>query len=70
MKVEAKDVRSLLFTVLILVSPLPLDILVDENDANGFEVVLQLPDEATWNQFEWEKVVDYGYLPLLSLIHI
>ena len=64
MKVEAKDVRSLLFTVLILVSPLPLDILVDENDANGFEVVLQLPDEAAWNQFEWEKVVDYGYLPL------
>tara|TARA_B100001540_G_scaffold315306_1_gene342234 strand:- start:7015 stop:9852 length:2838 start_codon:yes stop_codon:yes gene_type:complete len=51
----------------ILVAPLPLDGLVDEENLGGCEVILQLSGGDVWGQTEWEALEQYGYIPLRLL---
>ena len=59
--------RSLLLAVLILVAPLPIDELVDEEEYTGREVILEIPNNQVWSQQDWENLEDYGYRPLRLL---
>ena len=80
MEEQRENVRSLLLTLLLLVAPLPLGDLVDEDVFVGTEVELHLPNGQVWGQSEWDNLVEFGYIPLrlmtpselvaLSLIHI
>ena len=64
--------RSLLLAMFILVAPLPLDGLVDEENLGGCEVILQLSGGDVWGQTEWEALepVSYTHLTLPTSIQV
>lgn len=64
MKEQRENVRSLLLTLLLLVAPLPLGELIDEEIFVGREVELHLPNGQVWSQSDWEDLVGFGYTPL------
>jgi hypothetical protein len=64
MEEQRENVRSLLLTLLLLVAPLPLGDLVDEDVFVGTEVELHLPNGQVWGQSEWDNLVEFGYIPL------
>ena len=60
-------VRSLLLTLFVLVAPIPLEVLVDEQSYEGKEVVLHRFADEVWMQEDWSALESFGYTPLRLL---
>ena len=58
--------RSLLLAVLLLVAPLPLEDVNDEEVYSGEEVLLLLPEGQIWEQSGWDMLSVFGFTPLRS----
>lgn len=56
--------RSILLALFILVAPLPLDGVLDDEVFYGQEVVLALPEGSFWSQSAWDGLEEHGYAPL------
>ncbi|MEC7180942.1 MAG: hypothetical protein VXW36_06085, partial [Candidatus Thermoplasmatota archaeon] len=60
-------VRSLLLALFVLVAPIPLEGLVDDNVFDGKEVVLHQFADEVWMQDDWNALESFGYTPLRLL---
>ena len=60
-------VRSLLLAMFVLVAPIPLEGLVDDNVFDGKEVVLHQFADEVWTQDDWNALESFGYTPLRLL---
>ena len=67
MEEQRDDVRSLLLAFLLLAAPLPVGEFVGDEVFYGEEVVLQLPKNQTWSQYDWSELSTFGYNPLRLL---
>ncbi len=60
---QAVVVRSLLLALFVLVAPIPLEGLVDEDSFTEGEVILHRMD-GVWIQEDWSALKSFGYTPL------
>ena len=56
-------VRSLLLALFVLVAPIPLEVLVDEDSFAEGEIILHRMDDV-WMQEDWTALESFGYTPL------
>ena len=56
-------VRSLLLALFVLVAPIPLEGLVDEDSFTEGEVILHRMNDV-WMQGDWAALESFGYTPL------
>lgn len=56
--------RSIWLALFILVAPLPLEGVIEDEVFDEFEVVLQLPNGTVWSQSDWMNLNDFDYIPL------
>ena len=59
--------RSIWLALFILVAPLPLEGVLDDEMFDQHEVVLQLPEGEVWSQSGWMGLGEFNYVPLRLL---
>ena len=59
--------RSIWLALFILVAPLPLEGVLDNEVFHEHEVVLQLSEGEVWSQSDWMALDEFSYVPLRLL---